>query len=263
MRMIVGLGNPGRQYAGTRHNVGFDVVNEVVCRWGTSAGRNKFQGDVFEATVEGERVLLLMPHTFMNLSGQSVQPAQAFHKIANEDLLVVCDDLNLPTGQLRFRANGSSGGQKGMEDIIRRLGTDQFPRLRIGIDRPPAGRDVSGYVLGKFTSAEQTEIEIAIQKAADGVRDWIKLGLSHCMTKYNGADAANKPPKPKKTNTEQLTPGSNPKREASLQRQKEAAEAAENAVQDAAIEQLTSEPISPQVIDNPSQQEPDLGPERL
>lgn len=198
MKLIVGLGNPGRQYVGTRHNVGFEVVNEVVRRWGTGSGRSKFQGDVFEATVEGERVLLLEPHTFMNVSGTSVLAARDFHKVAPEDLLIVCDDLNLPTGQLRFRASGSSGGQKGMEDIIRRLGTDQIPRLRIGIDRPAAGRDVSGYVLGKFTAAEQTEIDIAIQKAADGVRDWIKQGLSHCMNRYNQAEAKEKPPKPKK-----------------------------------------------------------------
>jgi PTH1 family peptidyl-tRNA hydrolase len=225
MKLIVGLGNPGRQYVGTRHNVGFEVINEAVRRWGTSGGRNKFQGDVFEATVENERVLLLMPYTFMNLSGASVLAARDFHKVAGEDLLIVCDDLNLPTGQLRFRANGSSGGQKGMEDIIRRLGTNEVPRLRIGIDRPAAGRDVSGYVLGKFTAAEQTEIDIAIQKAADGVRDWIKLGLTACMNRYNQAEAKDKPPKPK---TER------PKRAAK--------EAAENNT-DRAIEELTKDPV--------------------
>jgi len=241
MKLIVGLGNPGRQYVGTRHNVGFEVVNEVVRRWGTSGGRNKFQGDVFEATVENERVLLLMPHTFMNLSGASVLAARDFHKVAGEDLLIVCDDLNLPTGQLRFRASGSSGGQKGMEDIIRRLGTDQVPRLRIGIDRPPAGRDVSGYVLGKFSAAEQTEIEIAIQKAADGVRDWVTKGLSHCMTNYNAADAVKKPPKPKEAR--RVSEGKTETRSASEGPDKQAAKEAAADNIDQAIEELTKDPV--------------------
>ena len=185
MKLIVGLGNPGDKYVGTRHNVGFVVLAELAKRHGTGTPRAKFQGEVQEGTIGGERALLLTPLTFMNLSGASVLAARDFYKIEMPDLLVICDDFNLPLAKLRFRPDGSSGGQKGLEDIIRRLGTEEFPRLRIGIGPPPQGRDVAGYVLSKFTKDEQPDIQAAITRAADAVSAWSQSGMQHCMNQYN------------------------------------------------------------------------------
>jgi PTH1 family peptidyl-tRNA hydrolase len=186
MKLIVGLGNPGRKYAGTRHNVGFEVLGELARQHGTSSPREKFQGETVEATVGGERAVLLCPHTYMNKSGECVQPAKDFYKIEDPDLLVVCDDFNLPLARLRFRSQGSSGGQKGLQDIIRRLGTEDFSRLRIGIGTPPPEWDVADYVLSKFTKEEQPELKAAVTRAAEAVAAWMREGIDHCMTKYNG-----------------------------------------------------------------------------
>ena len=186
MKLIVGLGNPGGQYQGTRHNVGFEVLTLLAKDFASgSTPRGRFQGEVTEATIRGHKALLLAPLTYMNLSGASVLAARDFYKIENQDLLVVCDDFNLPLGKLRFRASGSSGGQKGLDDVIRRLGTEEVPRLRIGIDQPPPGRDNTGHVLGRFTKDEQPVIAAAIARAAQGAADWVELGLQHCMNQYN------------------------------------------------------------------------------
>jgi PTH1 family peptidyl-tRNA hydrolase len=185
MKLVVGLGNPGRQYEGSRHNIGYAVLAEVARKFGTGAAKGKFHAEVMEADLAGERALLLSPLTFMNLSGLSVQVAKSFYRIPDEDLLVVCDDLNLPVAKLRFRAEGSSGGQKGLEDIIRRLGTEQFPRLRLGIGSPPEGWDWANYVLSKFTKEELPEIEQAVQQAAGAVMAWAGHGIEHCMNQYN------------------------------------------------------------------------------
>ena len=185
MKLIVGLGNPGAKYQGTRHNVGFVVLAELARQHNASAPRAKFQGETSEAVIGGERALLLTPLTYMNLSGASVLAARDFYKIDTQDLLVICDDFNLPLAKLRFRPKGSSGGQKGLEDIIRRLGTDEFPRLRIGIGPAPPGRDVAGYVLSKFTSEEQPEMQAALTRASQAAAAWVRLGMEHCMNQYN------------------------------------------------------------------------------
>ncbi len=185
MKLIVGLGNPGRKYEGTRHNAGFRVIAELNRTHGRTKPRQAFQGEIVEAQVDSKKALLLCPHTLMNLSGGSVLAARDFYKIANEDLLIVADDFNLPLGKLRFRANGSSGGQKGLEDIIRRLGTDQIPRLRIGIGSPPEGREAADFVLGRFTKAELPDIEEATWRAADAVVAWAREGLAVSMNRYN------------------------------------------------------------------------------
>ena len=144
MKLVVGLGNPGRRYQGTRHNVGYWILAELAKRCGTSPPRDRFHGEVVEADLAGQSALLLSPTTFMNVSGTSVAEAVRFYKLPCEELLVLCDDLNLPVGKLRLRAAGSSGGQKGLDDIIARLGTEEFPRLRVGIGvaprRPGLGR---------------------------------------------------------------------------------------------------------------------------
>lgn len=185
MKLVVGLGNPGRRYAGTRHNVGFTVLAELARRFGTSAVKAKFHGEVVEAALEGQTALLLSPLTFMNHSGTSVQAAWSFYKIAKEDLLILCDDLNLPVGKLRIRSGGSSGGQKGLEDIIRRLGTEEFARLRIGIGSPPEGWDWADYVLSKFGKEEIPEVDNAVVRAADAAVLWAREGIDTCMNRYN------------------------------------------------------------------------------
>lgn len=185
MKLVVGLGNPGRKYEGTRHNVGFRVVEELARKYGKSKGKAAFQGEVIEAQLDSEKALLLCPHTLMNLSGTSVLAARDFYKIPFADVLVISDDLNLPLGKLRFRANGSSGGQKGLEDIIRRLGTDEVPRLRIGIGSPPGSRDASDFVLGRFTKSELPDIDEAVWRAADATVVWAREGIAKSMSQFN------------------------------------------------------------------------------
>lgn len=138
-----------------------------------------------EAAIDAEKLLLLCPHTLMNLSGGSVLEARDFYKIPHDDLLIVSDDLNLPLGKLRFRKSGSSGGQRGLKDIIRRLGTDEIPRLRIGIGSAAAGRDAADFVLGRFTKDEKPEIDVAIGRAADAVEIWFREGVAAAMNRYN------------------------------------------------------------------------------
>jgi len=185
MKLVVGLGNPGRKYEGTRHNVGFRVIAELARKYGQTKPKRDFQGEIIEAQLDSQKTLLLCPHTLMNLSGGSVLAARDFYRIGYEDLLIVSDDLNLPLGKLRVRANGSSGGQRGLEDIIRRLGTDQIPRLRIGIGSPPEGRDAADFVLGRFAKAELPEIEEAVWRSADAVVVWAREGLAVSMNRYN------------------------------------------------------------------------------
>lgn len=185
MKLIVGLGNPGRRYVGTRHNMGYAVLAELANRHATSRPQAKFDSEVVDADLKGQRALLLSPVTYMNLSGTSVLAAVDFYKLPVTELLVICDDLSLAVGKLRFRSKGSSGGQKGLEDIVRRLGTEEFPRLRIGIGATPEGWDAADYVLGKFTREELPQIELAIQVAADAVVDWAREGIQFCMNRYN------------------------------------------------------------------------------
>jgi PTH1 family peptidyl-tRNA hydrolase len=190
MKLIVGLGNPGRKYEGTRHNVGFDVIAELARRCGAGPGRTAFQGELNDVKLrcpgkDDERVLLLRPHTFMNLSGSSVVGVRDFYKLTNADLLVVCDDLNLPVGKLRIRAKGSSGGQKGLEDCIRRLGGDEFSRLRVGIGSPPEYISGADYVLAKYSKGEREEMASAVVTAADAVEVWIREGVAATMNRYN------------------------------------------------------------------------------
>ncbi len=196
----MGLGNPGRQYEGTRHNVGFMVLAILARRHGTSRPRQQFQAEVVEANLSGERALLVAPQTFMNRSGQSVRAVCDFYKLGGarpsegaapdwSELLVVADDFNLGLGRLRLRAQGSAGGQKGLSDIIRALGSDAFGRLRIGIGTPPPAWDRADYVLGRFSAAEKTEIELACERAADAVTVWAREGMPTAMNRFNTAGA--------------------------------------------------------------------------
>jgi len=191
MKLIVGLGNPGAKYKDTRHNVGFEVVAHLAKSYVTAPARQRFQGEVVEATIAGQKALLLTPLTFMNLSGASVLAARDFYKIPNDDILVVCDDFALPLARLRLRGKGSSGGQKGLEDILRRLGTEEVPRLRIGIGIPPTGRDAAGYVLGRFSTEERAEIADAVERAAEAAAVWVAEGMPAAMNKFNTSGNGN------------------------------------------------------------------------
>ncbi|OYP34725.1 aminoacyl-tRNA hydrolase [Rhodopirellula sp. MGV] len=192
MKLIVGLGNPGRKYELTRHNVGFIVADKVAVLTSASATKTKFEGELCESSIGGEKAAILQPHTFMNASGQSVRKAMDFYKLSLEDLLVVCDDLNLPSGKLRLRPSGSAGGQNGLKDIIRHLGSESFPRLRVGIGRPPEGWAVNDYVLGKFSKQEQETFEAATTRAAHATISFVNHGVGQTMSEFNADPAAPK-----------------------------------------------------------------------
>jgi PTH1 family peptidyl-tRNA hydrolase len=185
MKLIVGLGNPGRKYEKTRHNVGFDVLHVIARRCAAEGEKDKFEGRVVEATIAGERTWLLWPHTLMNRSGQSVAAAVKFYDVPLTEVLVVGDDFNLPLGTLRFRKQGSAGGQKGLKSIIERLGSVEVPRLRIGIGPVPASWDPADFVLSRFAAAERPMIEEAIGRAADGVECWVVEGIDASMNRFN------------------------------------------------------------------------------
>ncbi|MEO1527733.1 MAG: aminoacyl-tRNA hydrolase [Planctomycetota bacterium] len=203
MKLIVGLGNPGRKYEQTRHNVGFIVAAKVAVLTSAGGAKTKFEGELAEASVAGKKLAILCPHTYMNASGQSVRKALDFYKLELEDILVVCDDLNLDSGRLRIRANGSAGGQNGIKDIIRHLGSESFPRLRVGIGRPPEGWTVTDYVLGKFSKAEHETFEAATTQAAHAAICWAGEGVKEAMNRFNV-----RPTKPKKQKqaTKEATP---------------------------------------------------------
>ncbi len=185
MKLIVGLGNPGKKYEKTRHNVGFEVLDMLAIRNAASTTKEKFSGRIADATIGSERALLLWPFTLMNLSGQCVGPAAEFYNIPLTDILIVCDDFNLPLGKLRFRPQGSAGGQKGLDDIIRRFGSQAVPRLRVGIGPVPPQWDTADFVLGKFNRSEQPVIDDTVALAAEGVECWAAKGVDIAMRQYN------------------------------------------------------------------------------
>ncbi len=185
-KLVVGLGNPGPKYQGTRHNVGFEVIDRLADGGARPTFSRKFDGLVAEAEIEYRRVLLLKPETFMNLSGRSVVQALRFYKLSAAELLVVCDDLSLPLGKLRIRPGGSDGGQKGLRDITAQLGTDQFARLRIGIGER-GEVDAADYVLGRFRGAERPIIDDALILATQAVAVWVTRGIDPAMNQFNGS----------------------------------------------------------------------------
>ena len=194
MKVVVGLGNPGPKYAGTRHNVGFEVVDYLAAAPSVPPFRGRFQALVAEAKEDGEAVLLVKPETFMNLSGRAVRQVLDFYKLTPADLLVVSDDIALPLGKLRARAKGSHGGQNGLRDIQAQLGTDEYPRLRLGVGSPGGG-DAADYVLGRFRPTERPAVDEAVAKAAAAVVVWLRQGLEACMNVANAGEQKPKPPK--------------------------------------------------------------------
>lgn len=192
MKVIVGLGNPGPRYSGTRHNIGFAVVDYLAASPSVSGFRTRFQAQVAEMKEGDEQVMLVKPETFMNLSGQAVREVLDFYKLGLKDFLVVCDDIALPVGKLRVRARGSDGGQKGLRSIEEQLGTNEYARLRIGIGPPGEHQDAATYVLGRFPSGEREAIENAIAAAAQGALFWIRNDIDACMNRVNAGSEKQK-----------------------------------------------------------------------
>jgi len=184
MRLIAGLGNPGSEYDSTRHNVGFMAVDALAERLGVSVRKKAFNGLVGEAMVGDLKVILLKPQQYMNRSGHAIATAAGFYKIAPQDVMVVLDDLALPVGQLRLRAKGAAGGHNGLKDIIARLGTDAFARLRIGIG-DAGGRDAADYVLSRFGADEKAAIEKAVAQSSEALLCWVQYGIDKAMNQYN------------------------------------------------------------------------------
>ncbi len=191
MKLIVGLGNHGRQYVGTRHNVGFDVVDVLASRWDIALDTEKFHGRFGVGEVRGRRVAVLQPTTFMTRSGRAVLVAGRFYKLELDQLLVISDDLALPVGRLRMRPDGSAGNHNGLQDIIDRLGSDAWCRLRIGIGQ--AFGEPSVYVLSRLDEAEEAVMQPARQRAADAVECWVENGPDLTMTRFNGDPPAEGP----------------------------------------------------------------------
>jgi peptidyl-tRNA hydrolase, PTH1 family len=185
VKLIVGLGNPGRQYAGTRHNIGFEVIGKLSGRLGITLDQAKHKGLYGTGMVNGEKVLLLMPLTYMNLSGESIRAVMDFYKLEPEDLVVIYDDLDLPAGKIRLRQKGSPGGHNGIKSTIAHLGTSEFNRIRIGISRPPQGMAVPDYVLGRFRKDEEPLMEEAVEKSAAACEAWLAKPFLQVMNEYN------------------------------------------------------------------------------
>lgn len=185
MYIIVGLGNPSRKYIGTRHNIGFDAITRLSDDHNISLNIKKHKAICGKGYIEGEKVLLAQPQTFMNLSGESVRDMVDFYKIEVQDLIVIYDDVNLDVGQLRIRRNGSAGGHNGMKSIIKHLGTNDFPRIRIGIGKRPAEWDLADYVLSKFTDSENKSLRQALKNTSDAVKTIISHDIISGMNLYN------------------------------------------------------------------------------
>ena len=184
--IIVGLGNPGTRYESTRHNVGFETVDVLSRQYGISVVKLKHKAYIGEGQINGSRVVLVKPQTFMNLSGESVRDVLEWYKAQSGNVIVVYDDVDLQLGSIRVRPKGSAGTHNGMRSILYQIRTDNFPRVRIGIGKPPEGWEIADYVLGKFTGEEKVVIGNSIKKAADAVAMIIESGTEAAMNKFNG-----------------------------------------------------------------------------
>ena len=185
--IVVGLGNPGPKYDWTRHNVGFLVVDELADRANIPVQRVKYKALTNTTKLGGKSVLLMKPVTYMNLSGEAVGQAARFYKVPPERVLVISDDVSLPQGKLRIRRSGSAGGHNGLKNIIAHLGTDQFPRVKVGVgNKPRPDSDMAAWVLGKFTGPDRAAMAAAVKKAADAVTCLIEQGADKAMAQFNG-----------------------------------------------------------------------------
>ncbi|KIL52515.1 aminoacyl-tRNA hydrolase [Jeotgalibacillus soli] len=187
MKLIVGLGNPGKQYDGTKHNIGFKVIDELATRWNAPLMQSKFNGAFSAIHKNGEKVILLKPLTYMNLSGECIRPMMDYYNMEAEDLVVLYDDLDLPMGSIRLRKKGSAGGHNGIKSTIAHVGTAEFNRIRIGISRPPQGTKVVDYVLSRFSDEDCTMMETVVKKSADACESWLEKPFLEVMNEFNGS----------------------------------------------------------------------------
>lgn len=185
MYVIVGLGNPTREYTATRHNIGFDAVTRIADDYNIALNIKKHRAICGKGYIEGQKVILAQPQTYMNLSGESVRELMDYYKITTEELIVIYDDISLDVGQLRIRAKGSAGGHNGMKNIIAHLGTQEFPRIKIGVGDKPKGWDLADYVLGRFPSEEQEMVREVLKKASDATKIIVSDGIDAAMNQYN------------------------------------------------------------------------------
>ena len=185
MYLIIGLGNPGREYEHTRHNAGFDAIDVLAGKLGADVKEKKHKGLCGKGMIAGEKVILLKPQTFMNLSGESVRAAADFYKIDAEHMIVLYDDIDLDVGKLRVRAKGSAGGHNGIKNIIAHMGTQEFPRVRIGVGAKPDRMDLADYVLGRFSQVERPVMEDAFEEAAEAAIAVVEDGIDAAMNRFN------------------------------------------------------------------------------
>lgn len=188
MYLIVGLGNPGEEYRGTRHNVGFDAIDIISKKYNIELNRVKFKGVYGEGFIDGKKVMLLKPTTYMNLSGESIGEVANFYKIPHEDIVVIYDDISLDIGKLRIRAKGSAGGHNGIKSIISCLGEDMFPRVKVGVGAPKG--NLVSHVLGKFTPEERTILNKALEASSEAAITIMIKDTNEAMNKFNGFNAA-------------------------------------------------------------------------
>ena len=191
MYLIAGLGNPTREYEKTRHNVGFEAIDILADKAGTTVTEKKHKALYGKGYIGGQKVILAKPQTYMNLSGESIREIADFYKIEPENIIILCDDINLSEGQLRIRLKGSAGGHNGLKNIISHLGTQEFPRIRIGVGEKPRGMDLADYVLGRFPKEQQAVMEEAYRDAAEAACMMIEDGADAAMNQYNRKNKEN------------------------------------------------------------------------
>lgn len=189
MILIVGLGNPGMEYAATRHNVGFDMLTYLGDRYDIALRSKEGRTVVGKGFIEGQKVILAQPQTYMNLSGESVRALMDFYKLEEEDLIVICDDINLSVGQVRIRPKGSAGGHNGIKSIIQHIGTQEFTRIRIGVGGKPEGGDLVKHVLGRFSREEDNMLRDVFALAEEGLREILTRDVASAMNRVNGKKA--------------------------------------------------------------------------
>ena len=185
MYLVIGLGNPEAEYSKTRHNMGFNTINKIAQQYNIEINKNKFQGLYESAVIEGKKVILVKPQTYMNLSGNCVKEIADFYKVQKEEILVIYDDMDIEPGKIKIRKKGSGGGHNGMKSIIQMLGTEEFPRIRIGIGRPEHNGDEINYVIGAIPEGEIHKLEEGVEKAKDAVIEILKNGIDSAMNKFN------------------------------------------------------------------------------
>ena len=185
MYLIIGLGNPEEEYSKTRHNMGFDTINKIAEQYNIKINKKKFQGLYEMTTIEGKKVILVKPQTYMNLSGNCVKEISDFYKVSTEEILVIYDDMDIEPGKIKIRKKGSSGGHNGMKSIIQMLGTEEFSRIRIGIGRPKHNGDEINYVIGSIPDEEIPKLNNGIEIAKEAVIEILENGIDSAMNKFN------------------------------------------------------------------------------